>query len=164
MDNADDVVEAAAIGRQARVAAAGELAHDVVPVGIQVHAFNAIARHHHLIHRDFFQVQDREQHVLVRRRDEHVGFAHQRAQLLGGDFVAALPVHGYAERAQEKIGQYVGEPYQRIEHAQQRRQHIGRGEGDALGVERRQRFGATSANTRITKVSRPAAMAMPFSP
>ena len=42
VDNANDIVELPNEGRRARVAAAGELVDHIVPVGIQVHALDAV--------------------------------------------------------------------------------------------------------------------------
>jgi len=141
MDHADNVVEAPAVDRQIGIAAAGELIHDLIPVGVQIDALDAVARHHDVVHGDFLEIEDGEQHVLVRLGNQHVGLAHQRPQLFGGDLGRGLFPDRDAEEAQCPVGDDVGEPHQRIKREQQRAQDVGRGVGDALRVERGERLG-----------------------
>ena len=58
MQHADDVVDIALVNRQAGVLAAADLFEDAFQAVVQVDADDFVARHHDVIDRDIFQVED----------------------------------------------------------------------------------------------------------
>ncbi|CNU33318.1 Uncharacterised protein [Salmonella enterica subsp. enterica serovar Bovismorbificans] len=57
----------------------GELPLDRLPVVIDIDPDNFITRHHDVIHADLFQIENRQQHILIAARDLRTGFMHDSA-------------------------------------------------------------------------------------
>ncbi len=113
---------------------------DLRVVLLDVDAADLVARDHDVVDRHFLQVENVQQHALVARRDHRAGLADDGAQLLGTERVLRALVGVDAEQLQQPVGDLVDAPHRGIKHVHQRVQHVGRGEGDALGVQRGQRL------------------------
>ena len=81
-----------------------------------------------------FQVEDGEHHLLVAMRDHAAGFVHDGTQFVAGEVQLLAAFGGYAEQAQDAVGDAVDSPDQRIEQLQQRLQDIGGREGHCFRV------------------------------
>ncbi len=120
--------------------AGADLFDDVVPVVVQVDADDLVARHHDVVDGDLFQVQDVHQHALVPFGNEHAGFVHQRAELLGLQRVVGSAHAALTKQPQHRVRQRVGHQHQRIQHFQHGHVNKRCREGDPLGVPCRQRL------------------------
>ncbi len=134
VNDADDIVQTAAVRRQARVHACRDAAHYLIPLRVQVDADDAVARYHDVFDGCLFEVEDRQQHILVRLRDQHTGFEDHRPQFLGADGLSAARVDTQADQTQQPVGDTVDDPHDRINQPKHRPQHEGARKGDALGI------------------------------
>ena len=65
VQHAFDLVEVVTVGDEAAVAAGGDLPHEVVPVVVEIHAFEFVARHHRFADGNVFEFEHAEQHFLL---------------------------------------------------------------------------------------------------
>ena len=98
--------------------------------------------HHDVVHGDVFKVEDRQQHRLVATRNHGAGFVDHGAQLISGQMVTVAGQALDANQAQQAVGDRIDQPYQRVEHLEQRLQRHGCRVGDTLGLDGRIGLGA----------------------
>ena len=91
VQDADQRLELAVVHRDARVPALADLFDDVVPVVLEVDAVDLAARHHDVVDRDLFQVEDAHQHALVAVRDDGARLGDDGAQFLAAERGAVRP-------------------------------------------------------------------------
>ena len=89
------VVELAFVQRQARVRCLPQLVEDVFPVVVDIDGGDFLARDHDVVHRDVLEIEDRQQHLPVTRRNHRAGLGHHRAQFFGRHGLAALVHAGF---------------------------------------------------------------------
>src|SRR5690554_1310264 len=142
MQHADDVVDVTLVDWQAGVLAGTDLFENAFQAVVQVDADDFVARHHDVIDRDIFQVEDRQQHGLVAMRNQGAGFVYHRAQLVTGQAPPAAFNAFDADQAEQAIGNGVDQPYQGIKHFKQWLQQQRGGVGDTLRLDGGVGFGA----------------------
>ena len=99
---------------QARVLALAQLLEYPVPVIIDVDADDLVARHHDVLHRGIFQIQDADQHLLMASRNHRAGLGNHGAQFLAAQGIRGLLAR-HAEQAQHAVGQQIRRPDERVE-------------------------------------------------
>ena len=101
------IVELAVIDRQARVRRLAQLVEQVLPAVLDVDAGDLLARHHDVVHGELTQIEDRQQHLAMTRRDHGARLGDHRAQLLGAQVLAAaggLDDSEHAQHARTRAG------------------------------------------------------------
>ena len=89
VQQADEVVELAVVHRQSRVRRLASWSRMSSQLSPHVDAGDLLARDHDVVHRHAPEVEDRQQHLAVARRDHRRGLGHHRAQLLGAERLGA---------------------------------------------------------------------------
>ncbi len=80
--HADGVVQRIAVQHDAAMRGVGQLANNRLPVIVDINAHDLIARHHNVVNADLFQIQYRQQHILIAAGDLRVGFMHDGTQFI----------------------------------------------------------------------------------
>ncbi|MNS98361.1 hypothetical protein D3C72_1327250 [compost metagenome] len=113
----------------------GQLADDGFPVVVDVDTHDFVARHHDVVNAHFFQIQHRQQHVLIPARNLRAGFMDDGAQLVFAQCAADHHVGFYTDHAHQQAGNHVEQPDQRHHQDQQRAEQEAARIGDFLRVE-----------------------------
>ena len=98
-----------------------QLRDDFLPVILQVEGGNLVFRNHDVFHRDLFQVQDAQQHLLVFTGDGNVLVIDHRAQFLVTERAGGAVLDLDPEHPQQVVGEQVHDPHEGVGHGQQRR-------------------------------------------
>jgi len=118
-----DVVDAFTVDRHAGVHGLRQLVDDIAPFIVQVDTDDVSSRHHDVIDRGLFQVEDVDQHALVIVRN--VPALGEK----GPQFVAVEPFQRHhvgldAEGFEQQVGERIHQPDDRVEHLEQGDQDI----------------------------------------
>ena len=84
---------------------------DILPVLGDVDRRDLLARNHDVVDRDALQIEDRQQHLAVALRDQRARFGDHRAQLIGAQRLVGVVLPRDTEKAQESVGDAIGEPH-----------------------------------------------------
>ena len=135
MQHPDQVALAVAEHRQAHVVRRRQLPHYVIEVLFERDRLDLRARQHDVLHRDAAEVKEVHEDRAVLLGHELPRLEHQRADLVGRQLLrlVALGRVDAHEREQARHEQ-VHEPHHRREELEQRSQHVGERQRDALGV------------------------------
>ena len=112
-----DLVDIAAIHRQAGMRRAAQVTDDGLQIIVEVDAGHFVARDHDVIDRDPLQIEDAQQHVLAIGWQLRAGFAYHAAQFLGGQAVAGALSGVDTNQAQQAVADHAGQPDHRVEQA-----------------------------------------------
>ncbi len=82
-------------------------------LSVDVDGGDLLARHHDVVHRDAPEIQDRQQHLAVARRDDRRRLRDHGAQLLGAQGLIAAAAAPHAKNAQEAVSEDIGQPQRR---------------------------------------------------
>ena len=110
MQDAHDVVELAVVDGQARMRGLAQLVQQILPAVLHVDARDLLPRHHDVVHGELTQIQDRQEHLPVPRRDHRSRLGDHGAQLLGGEVVRAARGFDDAKHAQDAIRELIRDP------------------------------------------------------
>ena len=141
VQHADNIVDVVAPHRQAGVRAGLQGAQDGVVVLVEIDAEDLVARHHHVVHRHFLEVEDIQQHAPVRRGNQRPGLVDDGAQLLGGQVFLLPRCRVGAEQAHQAIGDKIHRPDHRVHDLHQRQQDHAGGKGNTLRAQGGQGLG-----------------------
>ena len=113
-----------------------QLANDGFPVVIDVDTDDFVTRHHDVVHAHLFQIQHRQEHVLITSGDLRAGFVHDGAKLLFAERAADGDVGFDSHHPHQDARHHVQQPDQRHHQDLQRCQQEAARIGDLFRVKR----------------------------
>ena len=93
VQDADDIIETAAITRHARVSARNNLLLHIEPILLDVDCDQFTTRHHDVFDGDFFQIENAEQHIPMPLRNHRARFFHHGAQFFAIERIELRAIH-----------------------------------------------------------------------
>jgi len=113
VQHAFEIVDVAAVTGHARMMTSDQLLDDVRPFVFEIDGVDFAARHHDVLDRDAFQIEDAEQHFAMLVRDHRTGFLDHGAQFLAAEGVGGARLGTHTEQAQCRVRDFVEHPDQR---------------------------------------------------
>ena len=118
--DSDDLVDAVFVHGQTRVLACRDNVLDDVDIVIQIDTDDLVVRHHDVVHRDLFKVENADEHLPIASRDPAACFMDDRPQFLMAQGVQWYAVVTDAEQVQHAVGCHVDQPDERVGDFRQR--------------------------------------------
>ena len=97
-----------------------QLADNGLPVVVNINPDDFIARHHNVVNADLFQIQHRQEHVLIATGDLRAGFVHDGTQFVFAERATDGDVCLYTNHAHQHPCHHIQQPDQRHHQNKQR--------------------------------------------